>query len=162
MSIYLHSVQAIERQWRRPCCHDGGDCDDVDGFYVGDDSDCHDGGGGAIEKIVVAAVDVASDVVVDASDVNGRDCDSDDDDDGDDGDGGDGGDDDDDGTADDETGNNNVDDDDDDDDDGGVMVAMLTMTGVRCALIVCRLSPWYRSCGFRQGCEGSLVKFRGL
>ena len=156
MSIYLHSVQATERQWRRPCCHDGGDCDDVDGFHVGDDSDCHDGGGGAIEKIVVAAVDVASDVVVDASDVNGRDCDSDDDDDGVDGDGGDGGDDDDDDIAGDENGDSNVGGDHGDDYDEGDDVDDGR------ALIVYWFSPWHRSCGFRQGCEGSLVEFPGL
>ena len=107
-------------------------------------------------KTAVVSDDGALDVTDDVSDVDCRDGDGDDCDDTDDGDCGDGGDDDDDHVGGDENGDDGVgdddggDDDDGDDDDDG------------CVLIVYRLSPWYRSCGFRQVFDGSLVEFLAL
>ena len=91
MNFYLHALQATERRWRRPCCHGGGDCDDVDDVDVGDDNDYNDGGDGVAEKFVVVDDDIARDVIDVALDVECRDDDGDDCDDTDDGDGGDGG-----------------------------------------------------------------------
>ena len=119
VNIYLHTLQAAERRWRRSCCHDCGDCDDDDGVVVGDDSDCSVGGDGVVEKIAPVADAVATDVPEGDFDVECRDGDSVDGDDADDGGGGDGRyDDDGDVDGDNDDGDGGVDDDDGDDPTG--------------------------------------------